>query len=272
MIANILRDGQLHRRFHPVDPSIRIGAIAVSPDGLCVAVRLWDCDRLSHPALWSTQSEQTRLLVPDRSARNEWIKLLVTAAERVLSGSLAAIVVEGQTVARPTILPLPGELAGPGSDVVRLWRIADLGQKSLFAGDQPAERSKGDIEPRLLFNYLRGDFRAAAADLELLDAETTDLDGRQNLLGLRALLRWARGDLDEAKRMIDYLVSTTGTADRRVEYTALGPVFTKVVSPAQAWAGFLATKAAQARTELPQTGEGRDPFGDTRGPRSETAA
>jgi len=261
VIANIVGDAQLHRRFHPVDPSMRIGAIAVSPDGHCVAVRLWDSDRLSHPAFWSAQSEQTRLLIPDEPARRQWQKLLVNAAERVLGGSLGAIVVGGQSVERPSILPLPGELAGPGSEAVRLWRIADLGQKSLSSDDEPAERAAGETEPRLLFNYLRGDFRAAAADLDVLDAETTDLDQRQTLLGLRALVRWARGDLDEARQMIGYLVSTTGTADERVEYTALGLVRTKVVSPAQAWAGFLSTKAAQARSAEPQPGEGSDPFG-----------
>ena len=91
LIWSILRDSQLHRRFHPVDPSLRIGAVSVSPDGHCVAVRLVDLGMFSHPALYSTENEQTRLLAPDEPARREWLRCYWRLRPSECSaGSLAA--------------------------------------------------------------------------------------------------------------------------------------------------------------------------------------
>jgi hypothetical protein len=183
--------------------------------------------------------------------------LLANAAERLLKGPLSPIVVQGQTFERPTILPLPGELASSGNVASRLGRIAELAQ-TIFpaAGDEPAERSASDTDARLLFNYLRGNFRAAAGDLELLDRETTDLSQRLSLIYVRAVIRWAQGNHDQARQIIDYLVSNIGTATERFEDTPLGPVVTKVVSPEQAWASFLSAKVAQARASEPELADG----------------
>ena len=222
--------------------------------------------RLSHPALYSTENDQTRLLVPDESARREWLLLLSAAAERLLKGALPSIIVDGSNFERPTNLPLPGELAGGGNEASRVARIAELARMLSPARGEPTERFQGDTQVRLLFNYLRGDFRAASADLELLDSETTDVVERQGLLGLRALCRWREGDLDEARQIIEYLVSTTGSASERVEDTPLGPVITKFVSPAQAWARFLSVKAAQARATAQDLGEGIDNVDPLGGP------
>jgi hypothetical protein len=259
VISSVLRDSQLHRRIQPVDASLRIGAISVSPDGHCMAVRLGDPESLSHPALWSTEIEQTRLLVPDEQSRREWLMQLASAAGRLLRRSLSPVVVNGQTFARATYLPLPGELGSMGSAASRLGRLAELAQVLLPSRDELGERSASDIDASLLFNYLRGNFRASLQDLELLDRETTDPGQRLSLLGLRAVIRWAQGHQDEARQMIEYLVSDVGSATERFEDTALGPVVTKAVSPAQAWAGFLAAKAAQARAREPELGEGLAP-------------
>jgi Tol biopolymer transport system component len=266
VISSILRDSQLHRRIQPVDASLRIGAISVSPDGHCLAVRLGDPETLSHPAIWSTETEQTRLLMPDEPSQREWLLQLANAADRLLKGSLSPVVASGQTFARPTYLPLPGELASTGNVASRLGRIAELAQLALPGRDEHAERSASDTEASLLFNYLRGNFRAALDDLELLDRETTDLGQRLSLLSLRAVLRWAEGNQDEARQIIEYIVSDVGTATEHLEETPLGPVVTKVVSPAQAWAGFLSAKAAKARATEPELAEGSGSWGALGGP------
>jgi hypothetical protein len=173
--------------------------------------------------------------------------LLRNAAERLLAGCLPPLLVDGQTVERPTILPLPGELPITGNVRERLAHLADLAQMLGPARDEPALGMASDTEARLLFNYLRGNIRAASEDLELLDAETTDLGDRLSVLCLRAVVRWALGKEEEAKQIIDYIVRAVGTTTERLEDTPLGPVVTKVTSPEQAWAGFLSVKAAQAR-------------------------
>ena len=175
------------------------------------------------------------------------------------------VVVDGQTFERPTIVPLPGELPIVGNVRERLARIAELGQSLGPVRDELGGRLMSDTEARLLFNYLRGNIRGASEDLELLDAETTDLDERLSLLHLRAVVRWAQGNQDEARQIIEYLVSIVGTVTERIEDTPLGTVVTKLTSPAQAWAGFLSVKAAQARVSGPPGG-----LEDRRGPHQPT--
>jgi hypothetical protein len=256
MISSILRDSQLHRRTVIVDASLRIGAICVSPDGRSVAVRLGDPLALSHPALFSTDSEQTRLLAPDPESRREWLRLLTNATERLLKASLAPVIVDKQTFERPTYLPLPSELAALGDVGSRLVRIAEMAQTVLPARDEPGGLSASDTDARLLFNYVRGNLRAASEDLDVLDRETTEFGQRLSLLYLRAVLQWAQGKHDEARKTIGYVVSNIGTATERLEETPLGLVVTRVVSPEQAWAAFLSTKVEQAQALEPETANG----------------
>jgi hypothetical protein len=265
LVWTLLRDPRVHRRIDPVDPSLRIGAVAVSPDGQCVAVRFGDPDALSHPAIHAIEGEQTRLLVPDLAARRQWLKLLSTTAARVLRGALPPVVVDGSSFERPTILPLPGELAGPGSLATRLAQIAELGEPMLPARAAPENGSPADSEARLLLNYLRGDIPAASADLDALEAETADFDKRLSILSMRAMIRWAQGDPEQARQIIAYLVANTGTATERIEDTPLGPVISKVVSPAQAWAAFLSLRVGQAQAQAaepppPERIDPLDPF------------
>ncbi len=178
--------------------------------------------------------------------------------------------VEGQTFDRPTILPLPNELVGLGNVAARLNRIALLGEPLLAARDDRREAagagagSNGgsSTEARLLFDYLRGDFRAAAADLDALEEQTTDYDQRFSILSIRALIRWGQGDADQARQIIRYLLASTGTSTLHVEDTALGPVFEKIATPAQAWAAFLSGRAdaGQTQGEPAPAAESVDPF------------
>ncbi len=262
LVWTLLRDSRVHRRIDPIDPSLRIGALSVSPDGRSVAIRFGDPDALSHPALHSIDGEQTTLLVPDESSRRDWLKMLSTTAAQILKGGLPPLVVGGESYDRPTVLPLPGELAGPESVGARLAHIARLGGTLLPAAGAPRDGASTDTETRLLFDYLRGDIPAALADIDVLDQETTDFEQRLSILSIRALIRWAQGDLDQSRQVIAYLVANTGTATERIEDTPLGPAIGKVVSPQQAWAEFLSVRAAQAQAQdaLPPAPERIDPF------------
>ena len=264
LVWTLVKEPRTRRQFHPLDPSLRIAAVSISPNGRTVAVRFGDPDALSHPALYDGEAEQTRLLVPDDDARRAWMKILTTTALRVLRNSLPPVVVEGQTFERATVLPLPNELAGQANVSARLGRIALLGEALLPARGKPDEAAAADSddESRLLFDYLRGDLQAAAADLDALDRQTTDFDHRFTILSIRALIRWGQGDQDQARQIISYLVANTGTSTLRVEDTPLGPVFEKIATPAQAWTAFLSARASatQSQREATPAPENVDPF------------
>ena len=132
----------------------------------------------------------------------------------------------------------------------RLRRIARLGAALCSrpaAGtdaDGPPGADSSEIEARLFFNYLTGDFQAAAADLEALGPHISALDHRLSLLSVRAQILWSKGQQAEARDVIRYLLSTAGAHTERIEETPLGPVVTTEVSPDQAWARYLSMRAA----------------------------
>ncbi len=265
VVMSSLREPQTHKRFHPVDPSLCIGAVSVSPDGHCVAARLGDPDALSHPALYSTETEATVLVVPDESSRQQWLSTLTTTAMRLLRAALPPVGVDGHTSERPALLPLPTEFAGLGNVGVRLGRIAEIASTLIPArgarsDGAPPAGATWDTEARRLFNSRRGEFPDAAVDLSVLDLETTDVEHRLSILGLRAQILWAQGDQEAAGAISAYLVPKAGTNTTHIEHTPLGPVVTRVVTPLQAWAGFLSTRARQAPASEPPVDQNGDPF------------
>ena len=268
LVWTMLRDPRHQRRIHFLDASLRIAAVSVSPNGECAAVRFGDPDALSHPALCGSDGEQTKLLAPDEAARREWMKILSASAARILRGGLPPVVVNGQTFDRPTILPLPNELPGLGNVAARLGRIAELSEVLLPARNEANAGATSDTEARLLFDYIRGDLGAATADLDDLELSTTDLHQRLSILSIRAMIRWSAGDHEQAKQIIAYLVSHTGTTTSQVEDTPSGPVIETVVRPEQAWATFLSERASAAReqAEAPPVAEKIDPFDPFAGP------
>ena len=247
---------------HPLDPTLRIVAVSMSPDGQCAAVRFGDPKAHSHPALYTIDGEQTRLVTPDETARREWVEMLASTAARVLRRGLPLLVADGQSFERPTVLPLPDELAGRGNMAARLARIAEMGAGLLPGRGEPHEGWPNEVEARLLFDYLKGDMAAAAADLEALDRNTTDFHGRLSVLSIRAMIRWAQGDHEQARLMISYVNSSAGRAPTIVEDTPTGPVLEKIAGKEQAWGAFLSTKAEAAREqgEAPPVPEDIDPF------------
>ncbi len=202
--------------------------------------------------------------------------VLARTAERLLLEGLPPAAVDGKAGRRPTLLPLPNEVPPLGNLGIRLNRIASFGSSLCAAppvlgkarhaslgpqppfmtperADPPEREPTGpraaesiDAEARLFFDYLRGDFPAASLDLDAVDRLIDSPAERLALLSLRAQILWSKGDHADALATIAYLVSSEGRCDRRIEDTPLGPVITQELSPRQAWARYLATKAEHA--------------------------
>jgi len=242
---------QILRPFHPLDVSQRVGAVAISPDGQTVAVRFGPADKLTPPAVCDWNSERnTTLFVPDRSAKRVWSDRLASVARELLAGDLPKIAVNGQVAERPTLLPLPGELPSDNPIRARVARIARLGASLDHFGVDDADpmidptSTATDIELRLFFLYLAGDYTGAGKALDALDNQLTVPDLRLALLSVRAQILWAQGQPARAQDVIDYLQAAQGTAARRIEETPFGPVITQELTPSQAWTRHLAQKAA----------------------------
>jgi hypothetical protein len=251
LVWSIPRDHETHKRFHPLDISQRVGALAVAPDGRTLAVRFGAPGSLTPPALYDPETEQTALIVADEQARREWLAALVNTAEALLVSGLPPAEVDGQTAARPTVLPLPGELAALDNLPSRLARIARLGNslgvhRSGGTGDEISRTNDpSEIEARLFFSYLQGDLQRAAAELDALEPNVSDLEHRLRLLSLRAQILWSAGRHSDARSITAYLLAEVGSDTRRIEETPYGVVVTHEVSPVQAWARYLVSKTAE---------------------------
>jgi Tol biopolymer transport system component len=249
LVWSIPRERITHKRFHPLDISQRIEGLSLSPDAQVLAVRFGSPVGLTPPALYDSETEQTTLLVPDEDARKQWVSALAGTATRLLKASLPPPSVDGQAARRPTLLPFAGELPPLETTVARLARLARFGA-AICSGPADAPENvdqqpsgSSDTEARLFFHYLRGDYQAAAADLDNLEPVVSAPRERLSLLSLRAQLLWARGEKTEARSVIDYLATCEDPDRRLVEETPLGLVFTPYISPQQAWARYLSSRA-----------------------------
>jgi Tol biopolymer transport system component len=257
---------QIVRPFNPLDVSQQIGAVAISPDGETIAARFGTSDGLTPPAVCDWNSEQITLLVPDQAAKRTWSARLSAIARDLLVTGLPKVAVDGQAAGRPTLLPLPGELA-PGSPIhARVSRIARLGatldrygaddvEPTADSSSRPAE-----LETRLFFRYLAGDYPGAATVLDALDSEITTPEQRLATLSVKAQILWGQGERSRARSIIEYIQTAQGAETRRIEETPFGVVVTKELSPGQAWARHLAQQAAlpespKSPNEAAQTAE-----------------
>jgi Tol biopolymer transport system component len=266
IVWSIPREKETRKRFHPLDQGQRIDSLAVSPDGQLVATRIASPYGLMSPVLYDCETEQTRLLIPDMDARREWLATLASAAGVLLKASLPPAMADGQVASRPTVLPLPGELAPQEPAVVRVNRLARFGAAlcmpafhRLDGGDAQSP-NPSEAEARFFFNYVRGEFVAAAHDLETLEACFDSPHDRLCLLSLRAQILWARGERSEALAVIAYLLSSGEPNRQLVEETPFGLVFSPVMIPTQAWARYLSARAADALKTNAEPA--RDPVGN----------
>src|SRR5262249_7390846 len=116
-------------------------------------------------------------------------------------------------------------------------------------GEEPG--TTATAEDRLFFDYLRGDFRAAAADLQALEPQITAPHQRAGLLSLRAQVLWSLGERMGARAVVDYLIATEGARIHRIEATPAGLVLTADPDPRQTWARSLAARTTEGAAPLP---------------------
>jgi Tol biopolymer transport system component len=234
-------------RFPLLDSSMPLGALAVSPTGLTLAVRVGPPDILSPPALCDPESRELTLIAPDDAARAEWIGTLVAAARSIVRDQIPAPLAGGRPLERASLLPVPGEVASNDPAASRLRHLGRLGRPLC---DRPAAAAPADAavqalldEARLCFDYLREDYPAALAALEAVEARTVDPDQKLGLLAVRAQILLGLGDLEQARFTIAYLDAVQPRRAGRIEMVADGLVLSPEADPGEGWTAFLAEKA-----------------------------
>lgn len=226
------------KRFHPLDPTIRVGSPALSPDGGAVAFRMEGRDGLGLPAVCDLSTEAVTLIAPDADARARWLAdlafrsiLLIDQGIKIHGGD--------ELATRATVLPIPGEFGADNPRRLRLRRLAKIAAGLLDqppASAPPAERGpESDDEFALFFEYLRGDYAAAASRLDRVEAEDQSPESRLRRLFLRAQILLGQGEVDRARGIVDYIGRATAPERQVVEETPLGPVVSTVARPERDW-------------------------------------
>lgn len=257
-------------RFHPLDSSLSIRSISHSPKDHLLAVRLGSSPGVI--GLWDYSKGSIAPFVPDDEARIAWLSLLVNTSRKLLGACLPPVGVLGKPVARPTLLPIPGELPANHEMVFRLKRLARVARPLC---DRRPDSAPGGLrlqrfllEARLHFDVLVEDFSAALITLERLEAEELTPPQRLALLGVRAQIMLGLSDWDRAKEPIDYLLREDARAVSRYEVTPGGVTLTLEPKPSQGWGRYLAQRTADltrvrrdlsqfVKPDVPMMGAGR---------------
>ena len=173
---------------------------------------------------------------------------------------------DGRVAQRPTLLPLPGEI--PVQHPLRP-RLARLGRFGSAACRRPGLGNADDSEPelkpattpedRLFFNYLRGDFAAAASEIGAVEPLVVSSQQRLALLSLRAQILYANGETTRARGVVDYLIAAEGGPVHRVEETPLGPVLTSEPDSGQTWARYLSSRIVGREAAAPSDSPDKAP-------------
>ena len=243
------RHQEVLKRFHPIDYTIRIGALAIAPGGRLLALRVGAPGYLSPPALCDLTTDRLTPVVPDDSARVEWLATLIASARRILRGQLPAVSTAGVPVERATLLPIPGEIPATHEAAFRLRRIARIGRPICErpAAAPPADAALSALldEAKLFFDYLREDYAGALKDLEALEDHPTTPDQRLRLLSLRAQVLLGLGEIDSAGQTISFLRAISPPDQRRVETTPAGSSLAAIPNPGKGWPDYLAHRASE---------------------------
>jgi WD40-like Beta Propeller Repeat len=234
-------------RFHPLDISTRVGALALAPGGRPLAVRFGVPGAAAPVGVWESTTGRLTPVVPDDEARVAWITLLVRTAHVLLGSGLPVVNVGGRAVARPTLLPIPGELPRTMELTLRLRRLGRIGRPLCDRPEAapPAAPATEALlrEARLFFDYLRDDFTAALASLEAIEARDAPAEQRMRLLSLRSQILLALGERESARDIISYIAAIEARRPKRIETTPAGHVLSEVPSTTVGWAAYLGRKA-----------------------------
>ena len=243
------RTGETAEKFHPIDPMVRLGALALSPTGKTLALRVGSPGDLSPPALLDRESKEFTPLVPDDAARLEWLATLIRTAQLLLRAHLPATDAENVIIDRPTLLPVLGELPinhEVGSRLRRLGRIGrPLCERPPDAA--PASGALLDVlaEARLFFDVLREDYSAALESLEALEPRLTTREHRLALLGVRAQIFLGQKRFEQANQTIAFLLSIEAQTGQRIEQTPTGLALIPEPGPSRRWASYLVERTGE---------------------------
>jgi hypothetical protein len=247
------RTSETLEKFHPIDPIIRIGALAVSPSGKNLALRVGSPGDLSTPAVFDLTSRRFTPVIPDDEARIEWVATLVRTAQMLLRTHLPGTDAANRAIDRPTLLPVPGELPLNSEIPGRLRRIGKIGRPLCDrpAAAEPAGPGLLDVlaEARLFFDVLSEDYPAALASLEALEPRLANRDQRLRLLGVRAQLFLGQKQFDQAAKTIAFLQTIDAAPDQLFEETPLGPALTALEGPVRHWPSYLNERMSELLKE-----------------------
>lgn len=252
------RDNSIQKRFYPLGIPLSVGPLALSASGERLALRLGPPELLSPPAWLDPQDEVLTPIAADDASRALWLQILVTSARKAIDEHEATSRAAGMSApgaVRPTLLPTSAQLNGNSELGVRLRRIGRIGRpicdRPVDAPAPTPELEELLTESRAFFDYLRGDYAATLESIKQLEARTESADQRLRLLGLRAQVRLAQGDVEHAEPTIEYIRSNHPARSTRVERTLSGLVLTVEPEASRAWPDHLAA-------ELDRVRQGRD--------------
>lgn len=255
VVIQNLRTDVTHKRFAPLDLSVGVGALAASPDGRALAIRFRTdshSSRLTAPALCDLATGALTIPIADESIRLDWLSRLIGTSQTLVRTAVPASAVPGLgIVQRPILLPVPGELTAGDELESRIRRLGRLGR----AVCEAAPPSDGGLAPNrdfmaqatLYFEYLAGNMDAAEAALN--DLETTALTPRrrEDLLGVRAQILMAKGDLSGSLAIINYMSEHESGQVRTLEETPAGMVIEDVPNPRRIWGKYLAHRHTELK-------------------------
>ena len=243
------RTGETAEKFHPIDPMVRLGALALSPSGKTLALRVGSPGDLSPPALLDRETKEFTPLVPDDAARVEWLATLVRTAQLLLRAHLPATDAQNVPIDRPTLLPVLGELPINHEVEARLRRIGRIGRPLCErpADAAPASGAMLDVlaEARLFFDVLREDYNAALESLEALEPRLTTRDHRLALLGVRAQIFLGQKRFEQANQTIAFLLSIEAQTGQRIEQTPTGLALIPEAGRSRRWASYLVERTGE---------------------------
>ncbi len=233
-------DGVVLKRFNPFDERVPISRVEASPAPEARLLCVWfgEPGQCRPPAVTDPETENLIPLVPDEDARRSWIALLLSATRTVLDETLPKRTQDGHPLARPTRLPLVGEMDDNNPGTSRLRKLCGIARELRGRGanaDGPPENAFLLEDARLVVAYLSENYQEALTALDLVEKRANDPDDRLRLLGLRAQIQMGLKEDDRAGAMVGYLRSIFSHPPQRIEETPFGAVLSAVDEPGEDW-------------------------------------
>jgi hypothetical protein len=247
-----IRLPQTSKRFPAIDVSLRVGVLAMHPDGQLVAVRVEGLAKSGPVFLCELSSEEVTLLTPDPANRRDWLVTLAEAARGLLRTALPEASVDGRAVKRDSLLPVAGEIPAQSQVPSRLRRLGKIGQALLHRTSPAASAGAGTDwhgvqldEYQLFFDCLAGDTHASEAVIDEMERTAPSSEMRLRLVAARAQVLHAQGHVERARAIVDYLLRVQRPETRVIEETAAGAVLAQAEDPARDWLLYLSRRLAK---------------------------